>query len=149
MEPKEGSVAFGVDGKSPVKQRPVEKRAVQGRRAARRARRAQRRHWLDLEAEACRRGSQSLASSQDVGPPPVLKRLVEQLHALQARGVPRTQIRIALGLNEACAEAYGLGPAQPTPDPFAVDPRRRRTGQRRGQRKRRMAADRSRAEGRR
>ncbi len=82
----------------------------------------------------------------DAGPP-VLRSLVEQVQAMQRRGVPREQIRRALGLSEALAQDFGLGRAAPIPDPYGSDPRartvvepakpsratwRRRRGRRRG-----------------
>ncbi len=67
---------------------------------------------------------------------PVLVHLVQQMHAMQRRGVPRQQICRALGLNASLAQAFGLGRAEPTPDPFGSDPRRRRAGRAAGRRSR-------------
>jgi len=61
----------------------------------------------------------------------VLEEVSAHLHAMQRRGVPRDQIRRALGLSDAVAQAFGLGRPAPTPDPYGSDPRRRASAARR------------------
>lgn len=101
--------------------------------------RGARRHWRQLEAKAAADAQAALAAA---AAPALPHRLSEQLMAMQARGVPRAQICRALGLSETLAEAYGLGRAAPTPDPFGNDPRSASC-------KRRTPSSRTRARGRR